>query len=150
MSLTTQAGRELDAKHLGELVAASRTTAVHFVPSMLSVLLETLDPAHWTRVRIVVCGGEALSLDLARSCAVAFPNAELVNVYGTTFKGGVRVAAADLDGDGEAEVLTTAGSNPPTYRLRVLDGLSLTPLDAYFSQAPDFTDARFVAAARFA
>jgi hypothetical protein len=70
-------------------------------------------------------------------------------LYGKTFKGGVRVAAVDLDGDGKAEVLTTAGSVPPSYRLRVLNGLMLTALDAYFSQAPDFSDARSLAAASF-
>ncbi len=69
-------------------------------------------------------------------------------VYGSTFKGGIRGAAADLDGDGKAEVLTTAGSGLADYRLSVLNGLSLTLLDASFSQAPDFTDARSIAAAR--
>jgi hypothetical protein len=69
-------------------------------------------------------------------------------VYGATFKGGVRVAAVDLDGDGKAEVLTAAGKVPPSYRLRVLGGLTLTALDAYFSQAPDFAEARCLAAAR--
>jgi len=70
-------------------------------------------------------------------------------LYGSTFLGGVRVAAADLDGDGRAEVLTTAGPGLSSYLLRVLNGLTLTFLDAFFSQAPDFTDARYLAASRF-
>jgi len=70
-------------------------------------------------------------------------------VYGSTFTGGVRVAAVDLNDDGLAEVLTTAGNGLSPYRLRVLDGVTLTLLDAFFSQAPDFADARSVAAARF-
>ena len=70
-------------------------------------------------------------------------------VFGPTFPGGVRVAAVDLDGDGLAEVLTTAGSGLADYRLRVLGGLTLTALDAYFSQAGDFAEARSVAVGRF-
>jgi hypothetical protein len=65
--------------------------------------------------------------------------------YGA-YKGGVRVAAVDVTGDGKVEVLTTAGAGLNPYRLRVLDGLSLTLLDTLFTLAPDFAEGRFVAA----
>lgn len=67
--------------------------------------------------------------------------------YGAS-KAGVRVAAVDLTGDGLAEVLTTAGTGLSPYRLRVLNSLTLTAINTFFEQAPDFADGRFVAAAR--
>jgi ELWxxDGT repeat protein len=64
--------------------------------------------------------------------------------YGA-YKGGVRVAAVDVTGDGKVEVLMTAGAGLNPYRLRVLDGLALTLLDTLFTQAPDLTEGRFLA-----
>ena len=68
--------------------------------------------------------------------------------YGSDFRGGVRVAAADLDGDGVAEIITApgAGGGP---RVRVFDGRSGAPLAGFMAYAPAFTGGVSVTAGDF-
>ncbi|MEO3928307.1 amino acid adenylation domain-containing protein, partial [Micromonosporaceae bacterium B7E4] len=81
-------GRHGDPEHLAELVAAERVSTVHFVPSMLALLLAADLGRRCRSLRRVVCSGEALPAELAaRFFALrdaAFPSAELVNLYGPT------------------------------------------------------------------
>jgi hypothetical protein len=61
------------------------------------------------------------------------------------FRGGVRVAAGDVTGDGRAEILTGAGAGGGPH-LRVLDGTTGVPLRELFPYSPGYTGGIHVAA----
>jgi uncharacterized repeat protein (TIGR01451 family) len=66
--------------------------------------------------------------------------------YGANFRGGVRVAAGDVNGDGFADVITGAGPGGGPH-VRVLDGHNLNhELASFFAFSPTFTGGVFVAA----
>jgi hypothetical protein len=52
--------------------------------------------------------------------------------YGVGFTGGVRVAAADVDGDGRGELVIGGGAGNPSL-IRLLDGPTLGELDSFFA-----------------
>ena len=59
--------------------------------------------------------------------------------YSTMFTGGVHVAAADLTGDGKAEIITGAGpSGGPHVRVIQVDGTNLTELTGFYAYDPTF------------
>lgn len=60
--------------------------------------------------------------------------------------GGARVAVADVNGDGQAAMPTTAGGGLASYRLRVLNGWPLASRTSFHTLTPNFTEARCVAA----
>ncbi len=67
---------------------------------------------------------------------VTAPAATTFNPYGG-FAGGVRLARADLDGDGKPEIITGAGpGGGPHVRTFKADG---TPIKGFFAYAPGFT-----------
>lgn len=64
--------------------------------------------------------------------------------YAPGFIGGVRVAAADIDGDGNAEIITGAGAGgSPQVRVFKADG---TPLNSFYAYSQGFTGGIDVAA----
>jgi hypothetical protein len=69
--------------------------------------------------------------------------------FASTFKGGVRVATADLDGDGIAEILVTAGVGDER-RLRVLGraGAALAVRDDFNAEPFGFHAGLFIAGGR--
>jgi amino acid adenylation domain-containing protein len=76
-------GWHKDGAYLVRLISEQKITAVEFVPSMLNVFLneEGLDTCD--SLRHVICGGEALSVDLVERFFARL-NAELHNQYGPT------------------------------------------------------------------
>jgi hypothetical protein len=72
--------------------------------------------------------------------------------YSPAFAGGVRVAAADINGDGRADIITGAGPGGGPH-VRVFDGASgaelPTPLGSFFAYAPTFSGGVFVAGPPF-
>jgi hypothetical protein len=60
------------------------------------------------------------------------------------FKGGVRVAAADVNGDGRSDIVTAEGPGGVS-RVRGFDGLSLERIDQFFAYDEDFRGGVFVA-----
>jgi hypothetical protein len=71
----------------------------------------------------------------------------LAGFYATapTFTGGIRVACADLSGNGFAEVIATAGPGGGP-QVTIFDGKSLSLLTAFYALMPTFTGGLYVAA----
>ena len=66
--------------------------------------------------------------------------------YDPAFSGGVRVAAADVNGDGVADIITGAGpSGGPHVRAFSLAGGGITELASFYAYDPSFTGGVFVA-----
>jgi hypothetical protein len=104
------------------------------------------------RIDIVVgfgsAGSKVRAYQMASDTNVkATPLQPFRTVYSTDFKGGARVAALDLDGDGSVEVLTTPGVGAER-RVLVLNGLTLGQMDEFFATDTSFTAGLFVAGAR--
>ncbi|TMQ10172.1 MAG: hypothetical protein E6J91_27600 [Deltaproteobacteria bacterium] len=75
---------ELEPTYLAELATRHAATVVHFVPSLLRIVVDACQATPWTTIKHLICGGEALSLDLARACEAVFPGAAVQNPYGPT------------------------------------------------------------------
>ncbi len=76
-------GGHQDAGYLADLVARTRVTTMHFVPSMLQVFVEEPGLAKCRFLRQVFCSGEALPADL-QTRFHARHSAQLHNLYGPT------------------------------------------------------------------
>ena len=76
-------GGHQDADYLSATIQSSSITTLHFVPSMLSVWLESEAVGHCTTLKRVICSGEALSLELQKKFHDKL-GAELHNLYGPT------------------------------------------------------------------
>ncbi len=72
-----------DSAYLVNVIAEQQITTVHFVPSMLRVLLEEQGLDRCGSLRRVICSGEALPFDL-QSRFFARIEAQLYNLYGPT------------------------------------------------------------------
>lgn len=98
----------------------------------------------------VVCGSERGTPPLVRVFdAVTGQRLAEFTAYEPSFRGGVRVAVGDINGDGTPDVITAPGPGRPA-RIRVFDGRNvqnvLAEFDAY---DPAFRGGAFVAAADF-
>jgi hypothetical protein len=65
--------------------------------------------------------------------------------YDPAFRGGVTVAAGDMNGDGRADIITGAGSGGGPH-VRAFSGTNLAPLASFFAYDPAFRGGVFVAA----
>lgn len=72
-----------DPEYLLKLIVNQGVTTIHFVPSMLSVFLETVELSKHRNLRQVFCSGETLTADLQRNFFAAC-DAKLYNLYGPT------------------------------------------------------------------
>ncbi|QGJ70079.1 Hypothetical protein PBC10988_17680 [Planctomycetales bacterium 10988] len=63
--------------------------------------------------------------------------------YSTDFKGDVRVASTDVDGDGIADILTAPGS-PGGPHVRAFSGVDLSDLSNFYSGSPTNFDGIFI------
>ena len=63
--------------------------------------------------------------------------------YGVGFRGGVRVGADDINGDGKADVITGAGPGGGPH-VKVYKDLTTTTLDSFFAFDANFTGGVFV------
>ncbi|MEO6027018.1 MAG: VCBS repeat-containing protein [Candidatus Binatia bacterium] len=64
--------------------------------------------------------------------------------YGNEFRGGIRVAVGDVNGDGSPDVVTAPGRG--SSEVRIFDGATGLPLSAFFAYDPAFKGGVFVAA----
>jgi len=76
-------GGERDAAYMARRVVEEGITVLHFVPSMLTVFLEEPALAEITSVRWVVCGGEAMPIQMMERFHERL-SAPLMNFYGPT------------------------------------------------------------------
>ena len=86
-TVAPKAGAEANPRALAAVIEKHGVTIVHFVPSMLQVLLanlETDELAQLRSVRLLLCSGEVLSPQLAERAARAMPGAQIANLYGPT------------------------------------------------------------------
>jgi hypothetical protein len=67
--------------------------------------------------------------------------------YASNFRGGVRVATADVTGDGVPDVITAPGPGGGPH-IRVFDGVTFAVVKEFMAYDPLFTGGVFVAAAR--
>jgi hypothetical protein len=65
--------------------------------------------------------------------------------YDPSFQGGVRVAVADINGDGTLDIVTGAGPGAAP-EVRVFDGRTASLLYDFFAYTPAFSGGIFVAA----
>ncbi|RZM81333.1 non-ribosomal peptide synthetase [Pseudoalteromonas rubra] len=77
-------GGHKDPSYLSELIAATGVTKLHFVPSMLGVMLEHGDLSRCTSIQQVFCSGEALQISHVEQFKACLPTAQLHNLYGPT------------------------------------------------------------------
>ncbi|TMP37392.1 non-ribosomal peptide synthetase [Pseudoalteromonas rubra] len=77
-------GGHKEPEYLSELIVATGITKLHFVPSMLGVMLEHGDLARCTSINQVFCSGEALQISHVEQFRASLPSAQLHNLYGPT------------------------------------------------------------------
>jgi non-ribosomal peptide synthase protein (TIGR01720 family) len=77
-------GGQYDIGYLIELVRDRSVTAIDIVPTMLKAMVEDSRIASCASLRLVTCGGEALSVELEQQVRDRMPAVELANVYGPT------------------------------------------------------------------
>jgi len=73
-----------DPGYLADLIRSTGVTTLHFVPSMLSAMLDEPSCGECTSIRRVFSSGEALSANLANRFFERLNGAELHNLYGPT------------------------------------------------------------------
>ncbi|MFI6512057.1 amino acid adenylation domain-containing protein [Streptosporangium sp. NPDC050855] len=117
--VVAEAGRHADPDYLIEVIEREQVTVVHFVPSMLHVLLETLDGSgHCPTLRQVMTSGETLPVRTARRC-LELIGAELRNMYGPTE---TTVEMTDFDVRGRTDIERLPIGRPfPNTRVYILD-----------------------------
>ena len=147
-------GGHRDPRYLVETVVRSGITVMHFVPGMLTEFLAVPEAAGCRTLRLVVCSGEALPVDVQNRFLSTLP-ARLDNLYGPT------EAAVDVTSwrcRPEAAPTVPIGRPIANTRLYVMDrrrrlvpiGMSgelyiggVQVADGYLNR-PDLTASRFV------
>ncbi|WP_406207783.1 amino acid adenylation domain-containing protein [Kitasatospora sp. NBC_01560] len=147
-------GGQKDAGYLRDLIARAGVTVAHFVPAMLTVFLAEEGVEQCTRLRRVVCSGEALPPDTAREFTTRLPGCGLANLYGPT-EAAVDVSAWECEGPLETVPIGLPIDNT---RLHVLDAalrpvppgapgelhIGGTAVALGYHRRPGLTAARFV------
>ncbi|WP_241479953.1 AMP-binding protein, partial [Mycolicibacterium neoaurum] len=104
-----------DPQYLADVVDATKTTVIHFVPSMALAFLET--GRRCDSLRLVFCSGEELSADRANGL-LSLLSARLHNLYGPT-EAAVDVTYCEIHAGADVVPIGRPVSNT---RLYVLDG----------------------------
>ena len=73
-----------DPAYLAEVIREREVTTIHFVPSMLAAFLDEPTTATCTKLRHIICSGEALPIEVAHKVSEVLPAARLHNLYGPT------------------------------------------------------------------
>jgi enterobactin synthetase component F len=149
-------GAHRDPRAIAELIARTGVTHAHFVPSMLALFVDEPLAAECTRLRRIVCSGEALPPELRDRLRAVLPGAELHNLYGPT-EAAVDVTHWPCAGDAPGDpvpigrpvwntrtlVLDPQGRPVPIGAAGELHLAGVQLADGYLGR-PDLTDAAFV------
>jgi amino acid adenylation domain-containing protein/FkbH-like protein/thioester reductase-like protein len=73
-----------DPAYLRSVIEQAGVTTLHFVPSMLQIFLDEVQPGQCMQLRHVVCSGEELPAALQRRLFERLPHVQLSNLYGPT------------------------------------------------------------------
>ncbi|MCK8524318.1 amino acid adenylation domain-containing protein [Aquimarina sp. D1M17] len=84
-----------DPNYIEQLLIKEGITLMHFVPSMLSIFLLSLNEYKVSKLRAVICSGEALKLPLVKEFQEKLKDVGLYNLYGPT-EAAIDVTAIDL------------------------------------------------------
>ena len=115
-----------DPMYLQKLIMAQGVTTLHFVPSMLSVLLESVSWQQCEGVKRVFCSGEALPGELQQRFFSTGTKAALINLYGPT-EAAIDVSYWDCQAD-DLNANVPIGKPIDNIQLYVLDDqLQLLP-----------------------
>jgi len=87
-------GGHKDPVYLGNLIAQTNISVLHFVPSMLSAYIRTEKADFGQSVRLLLCSGEALDKNLVTSTQAKASHVSLHNLYGPT-EAAIDVSAFD-------------------------------------------------------
>lgn len=146
-----------DPEEIWRIVAEQDISILHFVPTMLREFLNVVDESPATRLRDVICSGEALSAAFAQAFHARFPDVGLHNLYGPT-EAAVDVTAWTCPPDNDRALLPI-GKPIANVRTYVLDAeLQLVPVGTLgelyiggvalargYLGRPDLTAERFIA-----
>lgn len=79
-----------DAEEVLRYVCEHRVSHVLWVPTMIYEMLRVPEPERFdtSHLRLIMCGGQPLSADIARAVQKRFPKSAFVQVYGLTEGGG--------------------------------------------------------------
>jgi amino acid adenylation domain-containing protein len=102
-----------DPTYLIDTIVAQRITMVDFVPSMLRVFLENPRARECQSLRLVTCGGEALTVEL-KDAFYATLTATLTNLYGPT-EAAVNVTYWDVPADATSVVIGKPVANTQVF-----------------------------------
>ncbi len=97
-------GGHQDSSYLIQTIVEHGVTMIQVVPMLLRMLVEDPRFSSCASLRLLFCGGEALSEELATRCRELLPAARLCNLYGpaettidaTYWESGGRTAAATV------------------------------------------------------
>jgi len=116
-----------DPNYLKQIVEKEGVTRVHFVPSMLEIFLDRIEPGACPSLTQVVCSGEALSSEVVRRCHEKLPHVRLSNLYGPT-EAAVDVTAWECRADRQQDRVPI-GIPISNVRIYLLDpGAQLLPI----------------------
>jgi amino acid adenylation domain-containing protein len=77
-------GGHRDPAYLKEIIESTGITTIHFVPSMLQLFLEEIDPGVCSGLKRILCSGEALLPAHFNLLEEKLPHVALFNLYGPT------------------------------------------------------------------
>lgn len=73
-----------DPNYISEVIDKENITLMHFVPSMLTLFLASIEGVEASKLRCVICSGEELKLATTKDFKLKLPAVELHNLYGPT------------------------------------------------------------------
>ncbi len=115
-----------DPEYLCQLITAQRITKLHFVPSMLGIILDSDSFKACTSLEQVFCSGEALQPSHVQQFRASLPNTQLHNLYGPT-EAAIDVSYWDCSGD--------VSKGVPIGK--PIDNIQLLILDAHLNMVPE-------------
>lgn len=109
-----------DPLYLQQTIENSEITIIHFVPSMLGIFLENLNPNTCKSLRHVVCSGEALPSGMVKEFKNKLPWVNIHNLYGPT-EAAIDVTAIDLTEVDTESVGVTIGKPVANTKIYIMD-----------------------------